>query len=105
MPQELSIKYEYVRQGDSHYRWVNIELGDIRVGKARIRIIYRKIIIKNINIYPEFERRGFASQTVDLFKETSREIIAENVRVTARDFWERMGFRDTGDGNYRWTSN
>ncbi len=105
MPQNLKINFENVNKGDSNYRWVNIELGDTRVGKARVNKIYRKIIIKNINIFPEFERHGFARQTVDLFKETAREIIAENVRSTARNFWERMGFHDTGDGNYRWSSN
>ena len=88
MPQSLSIKFENIKKNDSNYRWVNIELGDTRVGKARIKKIYRKIVIKNINIFPEFERRGFAKQTVDLFKEIAREIIAENVRATAREFWK-----------------
>ena len=104
MPRSLNFKFENIKDGDSKYQWVNIELGDIRVGKARIKRVYRKTIIKTISIFPEFERRHFAKQTVDLLKETSREIIAENVRATARKFWERMGFYDTGDGNYRWIS-
>ena len=94
MPDNLTIKTENVKEGDSRYCWVNIELGDTRVGKARIKRIYRKIIIKNINIFPEFERHGFA--------ETAREIIADRVRDTATGFWEKMGFEDRGDGNYRW---
>ena len=100
----LTIKTENVKEGNTRYCWVNIEIGDTRVGKARIKRIYRKIIIKNINIFPEFEGRGFATKTVDLFKETAREIIADRVRGPARGFWERMGFYDTGDGNYRWLS-
>lgn len=102
MSDNLTIKTENVKEGDSRYCWVNIELGDTRVGKARIKGIYRRIIIKNINIFHEFEGRGFATQTVDLFKETAREIIADRVRDTATGFWEKMGFADRGDGNYRW---
>jgi len=102
MADNLTIKTENIKEGDSGYCWVNIELGDSRVGKARIKKVYSRIIIKNITIFPEFEGRGFAMQTVDLFKETAREIIADRVRDTARGFWEKMGFSDTGDGNYRW---
>ena len=83
MAENLTIKTENVREGDSRYFWVNIELGETRVGKARIKRIYSKIIIKNINIFPEFERRSFATQTVELFKETAREIVADRVRDTA----------------------
>ena len=104
MPQNLNINFRNVNKDDSKYQWVNIDLGETRVGKARIKKIYRTITIKNINIFPEFERHGFARQTVNLFKGAAQEIIAENVRITARKFWERMGFHDTRDGNYRWTS-
>ena len=104
MAEKLTIKTEDIKEGDSRYCWVNIESGVTRVGKARIKRIYRKIIIKNINIFPEFERHGFAAQTVDLFKETAIEIIADRVRGTARGFWEKMGFKDRGDGNYRWVA-
>ena len=102
MADTLTIKTESVNKEDSRYYWVNIEIGDNRVGKARIKKIYRKIIIKNINIFPEFEGRGLARKTIDLFKDTAREIIADRVRSSARGFWERMDFSDTGDGNYRW---
>lgn len=102
MASNLTIKTENVKKKDLGYLWVNIELGDIRVGKARIKRIYKKIIIKSINIFPEFERHGYAAQTVGIFKEKAREIIADRVRNTARGFWEKMGFKDTGDGNYVW---
>ena len=104
MTDKLTIKTEDIRKGDSSYCWVNIELGGAMVGKARIKRVYRKIIIKSIVIFPEFERRGYAAQTVNLFKETAREIIADRVRGTARGFWEKMGFEDKGDGNYRWVA-
>lgn len=104
MADKLTIKTEDIRKGDSSYCWVNIELGGAMVGKARIKRVYRKIIIKSIVIFPEFERQGYAAQTVDLFKEMAIEIIADRVRNTARGFWERMGFEDKGDGNYRWVA-
>jgi len=102
MKEKLNIRMENIKQGDSSYCWVNIELGSSRVGKVRIKKVYSRLIIKNINIFPEFERHCYAKQTVDLFKETAREIIADRVRDTAKGFWEKMGFSDTRDGNYRW---
>ena len=105
MADNLNFKKKKVKEGDPNYFWVNIELRGTMVGKVRLKKIYRKIIIKNINIFPEFERRGFARQTVNQFKQSSREIIADRVRNTAIGFWEHMGFTETGDGNYRWVSN
>jgi len=105
MAENLTIKSQNIKEGDSSYCWVNIEIGDTRVGKARIKRVYSRVIIKNITIYPEFQRRGLARKIIDLFKDTAREIIADRVRSSARGFWERMGFSDTGDGNYRWVSN
>lgn len=102
MEEKLTIKTENIKEGDPAYCWVNIELGGSRVGRVRLKKLYRKVIIKNINIFPEFEGRGFATQIINLFKETAREIIADRVRDKARDFWEKMGFEDTSDGNYRW---
>jgi GNAT superfamily N-acetyltransferase len=105
MADNLTIKSQNIREGDSRYCWVNIELGGTRVGKARIKRIYSRVIIKNINIFPEFQRRGLARRIIDLFKDSAREIIADRVRNSARGFWERMGFSDAGGGNYRWVSN
>jgi GNAT superfamily N-acetyltransferase len=103
--ENLTIKTENIKEDDSSYCWVNIELGGTRVGKARIKRIYSRVTIKNITIFPEFQGRGFARKIVDLFKDTAREIIADRARSSAKGFWERMGFSDTGDGNYRWVSN
>jgi len=102
MEGNLTIKMEDIHEGDSNYCWVNIEIGGARVGKVRLRRAYRRLIIKNINIFPEYERHDYARQTVDLFKETAREIIADRVRDTAKGFWEKMEFSDMGNGNYRW---
>ena len=105
MTDKLIIKTDKIKNGDSSYFWVNIELGGNRIGKLRIKKIYRKTIIKNLNIFPEFERRGFAKQVLDFFKENAREIIADRVRGTARGFWGKMDFTDMGNGDYRWVSN
>ena len=105
MTENLTINMKNIKKDDSNYCWVNIELGGTRVGKARIKRIYSRVIIKNITIFPEFQGRGLARKIVDLFKATAREIIADRVRSTARGFWEHMGFSDSGDGNYRWVSN
>jgi len=105
MAKKLCIKFQKVNEGDPSYQWVNIELGKVRVGKARIKKHYSRIIIHTINIFPEFERNGFAKQTLDFFKEKAPEIIAERVRPTAKGFWKHLGFHDTCDGNYKWVSN
>ena len=105
MADNLTITSQNLKEGDSRYCWVNIELGATRVGKARIKRVYSRVIIKSITIFPEFQRRGLARKIIELFKDTAREIIADRVRSSARGFWECMGFSDTGDGNYRWVSN
>jgi len=105
MADKLVIKTEKLKDGNPNYSYLNIEFGDSRVGKVRIKKIYRKIIINNINIFPEYERRGFATQALTFFKENAREIIADRVRGNAIGFWKKMNFTDMGDGNYKWVPN
>ena len=105
MADNMTIKSQNVKEGDSRYCWLNIEIGGTRVGKARIEKIYSRVVIKNITIFPEYQGCGLATKVIDLFKDTAREIIADRVRSSARGFWDHMGFSDTGDGNYRWLSN
>lgn len=102
MTPEVNFSFEQVRSGDPGYLWVNIDNGSVRVGKARVKKLTDKTIIKSITIFPEYERRGFARQAVDRLKASSRRLVADRVRATARGFWERMGFVDAGDGNYTW---
>ncbi len=104
MDDNLILKLDNIRQGDPGYYWLNIELGKSRVGKARIKKYRDKIIIKSINIFPEYENRGIARQVVESFKGLAKEIIADRVRRPARGFWEHMEFSDCKDGNYRWVS-
>lgn len=86
----------------SRYNWVNIEVENSRVGKARIFVSEGKLIINSINIFPEFERNGYARSVIDFFKNGHNEIVADRVRDTAKGFWDKMGFIRNNDGNYFW---
>ena len=82
------------------YDWMNIDHGDTRVGKVRGRIEGKSVTIYSINIFPEFERQGYAKATINLFKEHFDTIIADRVRYTAIGFWKKMGFVDQHDGTF-----
>ena len=99
---DIKILFAPVHSGDDNYQWVNVELGSERVGKARIKRQGDTIIINNINIFEQYEGRGYATRVLNLFRESADILIAENVRATARSFWEAMGFYDSRDGHYRW---
>lgn len=86
----------------SDYRWMNIELGGKRIGKVRASILGNKLVVNSINIYPEFERNGYARMVLDSFKEQYEEITADRVRNSAIGFWKRMYFSDDMDGNFSW---
>jgi len=87
---------------NSGYRWVNIEAGGNRVGKARIRASGRKLVIHSIQIYPQFQGEGYGRKTIDTVKQTYRWIVADRVRNKATGFWQKMGFRLRQDGDYVW---
>lgn len=84
----------------SGYDWMNIDHGDTRVGKVRGRIEGKSVTIYSINIFPEFERQGYAKATINLFQEHFDTIIADRVRYTAIGFWKKMGFVDQHDGTF-----
>jgi len=102
---ELRIEKDRSFDKISKYEWVNIEIGGTRIGKARILSLRRKLIINSINIFPEFERNGYAKAVIDRFKEDYEEIIADCVRNSAIVFWQKMGFFDNKDGNFIWRKN
>lgn len=86
----------------SDYDWMNIDLGTTRVGKVRGLIDGKTLTIHSINIFPVFERNGYARETIDMFKKSFNVIIANRVRYSAIGFWQKMGFNNDGDGNYIW---
>lgn len=99
MPEELSFNL-IPRDGRSNYDWLNIEWGTSRVGKVRGFIDGKTLTIFSINIFPEYERLGYAKRTIDMFKEHFGTTIADRVRRTAVSFWLKMEFVQMKDGNY-----
>lgn len=85
----------------SSYDWMNIEREGIRVGKIRGRVNGRKLTIFSINIFPEFEKKGYAKAIIVMFKQHFDCVTADRVRYTAVGFWQKMGFSDRGDGSWR----
>ena len=103
MHQELKIDIDKRFNKESNYNWINIEYGATRVGKARISQSGETLVINSINIFPEFERNGYAQRVIDFFKDDYEEIVADRVRAGARLFWKKMNFNEQPDGNYIWS--
>jgi hypothetical protein len=105
MPEQLIFKLITHNEQHSNYDWMNIEHCGQRVGKVRGLINGRTLTICSINIFPEFEGRGFARKTIIMFRKLFDVIIADRVRYTAIGFWKKMEFVPDGDGNYIWKNN
>jgi len=97
-----NLTFKLIPRGEqkSGYDWMNIDHGDTRVGKVRGRIEGKSVTIYSINIFPEFERQGYAKATINLFQEHFDTIIADRVRYTAIGFWKKMGFVEQHDGTF-----
>jgi len=102
MQDRLIIKEDKKISSMSDYVWLNFEINNKRIGKARVICLKDELIINSVNIYPKYERHGYARQIIEHFKNEYSYIIADRVRVTAVGFWEKMGFRYSEDGNYYW---
>jgi len=102
MARKLTFKLLSREEQHSNYDWMNINCGDSRVGKVRGLIEKKTLTINSINIFPEFERRGYAKETIGMFKKSFETIIADRVRHTAFKFWLKMDFIDAKNGNYVW---
>lgn len=102
MPATLTFKLLTHDEQHSDYEWMNIDCNDARVGRVRGLIEGKILTICSINIFPEFEGRGFARKTIRMFKKSFDTIVADRVRHTAVGFWEKMGFDTDSKGNYVW---
>jgi hypothetical protein len=100
MPEKLTFKLLARDQERTDFDWMNIDRGTARVGKVRALIDGSSLTIYSINIFPEFEGRGYVKETIEMFKRTFDTIIADRVRNTASGFWAKMGFVDSSGGNY-----
>lgn len=98
----VAIKLDRSFSNVSRYTWLNLEIGQQRIGKVRADISDGGMTIHSLTIYPEFERRGYAHQVITAFQENYPHIIAADVRTGARAFWEKMGFEFDQQGNYIW---
>ncbi len=100
MPDKLTLKLMNRTIQSSGFDWINIERCGTRIGKIRARLERGTLTIFSINIFPEFERKGYARKVVDIFKSSFHEIIGDRVRCTAVRFWVKMGFVNSGGGRY-----
>ena len=99
---EVTVAFDAAFSSVSDYVWVNIEVGEERVGKARVALQGQRLTVYSISIFPAFQRQGYARQTVHLFQAQYDEIVADRVRYQARPFWQEMGFREDANRNYVW---
>ncbi|MCK4624601.1 MAG: GNAT family N-acetyltransferase [Phycisphaerae bacterium] len=102
MAANVTIEKDKGFEKTSDYCWVNIVVDRTRVGKARVHFWGTRFTIYSINIFPEFQRNGYARSVVKSVKREYKAIVADSVRDTAREFWTRMGFHADGNGNYSW---
>lgn len=84
------------------YDRIDIDLPEVRIGNVRCRFMGEKVVIYSIQIYPEFQRNGYATATIDMLKQRYSYLVADRVRFTARGFWEKMGFTALPDGNWEY---
>lgn len=84
------------------YDRIDIDLPEARIGNVRCRFMGEKVVVYSIQIFPEFQRNGYATATIDMLKNRYQVIVADRVRFTARGFWEKMGFTPLADGNWEY---
>ena len=103
MNQQLQITLTPRGPGPNTYDWVDLDLPEARVGKMRCRLEGNRATVYSVHVFPEFQGQGFGRQIIDYLKERFEVIEANRVRPTAVSFWERMGFRETTDGNWEFS--
>ncbi len=81
---------------------IDIDLPKVRVGNVRCRFLADRVIVYSIQVFPEFQGNGYGTATIDMLKTQFRVIVADRVRFTAREFWEKKGFKELPDGNWEY---
>ena len=100
MGEKVAVTFVARGKQKSEYDWANISVDNQRGGKLRCSISGNTLTIWSINVFPEFEGRGYARQSIEVLKHSFDTIIADRVRFTAIGFWERMGFAEREDGTW-----
>jgi GNAT superfamily N-acetyltransferase len=86
----------------SGYDRIDIDLPDARIGNIRCRLLGEKAIVYSIQVFPEYQRNGYGAAAIKMLKARYNVLVADRVRFTARDFWEKMGFKEGPDGNWEY---
>lgn len=81
---------------------IDIDLPDVRVGNVRCRFMGETVIVYSIQVFPEYQGNDYGTATIDMLKNRFRVVVADRVRFTAREFWEKMGFKERADGNWEY---
>jgi GNAT superfamily N-acetyltransferase len=84
------------------YDRIDIDLPDARIGNIRCRLLAEKAIVYSIQVFPEFQRNGYGAAAIDMLKTRYPVLIADRVRFSAREFWEKMGFTVNAEGNWEY---
>lgn len=84
----------------SNYDWLNIFIDSILIGKLRGKFSEEILTIYTVQIFPEYQGRGYGRQVIELLKEDYKTIVADRVRFSAGGFWEKTGFVERDDGCY-----
>lgn len=82
------------------YDRIDIDLPEARIGNVRCRFMGEKVVVYSIQIFPEYQRNGYGTVTIDMLKKRYPVLVADRVRFTARGFWEKMGLKELPDGNW-----
>ncbi len=85
----------------SHYNWFNIYAGQAFVGKMRCLMNGHVLTVYSIQVFPEYQGKGYGLMVLRLLKASCTTILADRVRPTAEAFWVKMGFLPQGDA-YVW---
>lgn len=93
----LKIEFKSREIQKSEYDWANLYYDEVGVGKARCLIEGDEFTIFSINIYPEFQGKGYGKEFIKLVKRSYATIVANRVRFNAIGFWEAMDFVRDGD--------
>ena len=84
------------------YDHIDLDLPDVRVGSVRCRFMGEKVVVYSIQVFPEFQGNGYGRAAIDMLKSRYSVLVADRVRFTAREFWEKMGFKELPDGNWEY---
>lgn len=81
---------------------IDIDMPDARVGNVRCHLRDKMVTVYSIQIFPEFQGNGYGTAAIEMLKSRYPVVVADRVRFTAREFWEKKGFKERPDGNWEY---